>query len=376
MVQTAETEPIIGLEKDLSLPYLTPELKSDLTRSFTSEFVDPNSWVGIADLGVVKALSDGLRSGFPAEKVGEAQLNLLRVLHDVFGEKMVIVDAGDLRQGIEALMKRSLYQDPSSLAVTFDHMYVPQSPEINVTRIISKEGELLGQGPRPCCPPLEQQVREIHRQYSNVSSVTLVDDVLFSTSTAIRLIEQLRKEGFCVNTMIVGVAKESSIARLKEAKVFTQALVFARDPIIDIVDIRDLVPSVPLGGRVVGHRTENGFEPYSDQNGIYFRIPYLKPGGYPEEWATIPQNHVKGVSVAGWNTSRTIFAALETTLQKPIVLGDLTSATRSAGFPGPPPKHMNGNGLDPNYPLYEVLSHKLRKAMGIKPKGTVYSCPS
>jgi len=353
---------IQGLDKNAGLPYATLETDAtSLPRNFEPVRLDPQSWVGVADLEVTAVLSSSLGIKHPTASISAAQHEVLQKLYHTFHDTMVIVDANDIRRGIQTLKSHLIGDNPRIIPVTFDQIYAPVDPSINVTRIVGRNGEIIGQGPRPNHPPLAEQIESIRARFPKAEEVLLIDDVLFSGQTTGSVADAFANYNLPVRRIIIGVAKQDSIEYLKRRGIETLPLVIAPKP-IDIVDIKDLVGATPLSGRVFGRQNGDGAEPHLDGNGIAFRVPYTKPDGDPVTWATIPPASVREISVAGWGTSQTIFTALEQVLGKPIVLGDLSLVPHSTGFPGGPPKHMENNLLNPNFPIQAILYHKLQKA--------------
>lgn len=355
------TGAVAELPRDVQLPYVPFETNADnLIKSFQPVVLPEKQWVGVADLGIIRTLTDGLGIQLPADAVGRAQTELLRAVYAIYGNQLAIIDAADLHRGIERLIARIFANEPMTLVATMDSMLAPNIPAFHITRFVDRVGNSLGKGPRPGYPDLNEQIEQIVASHPQQKQAVLVDDVLFTAGSAIKIAEKFNHYGVQVTTLIVGVATQEGIDILKQRGISVLPLVIAPDP-IDVVDMRDFIGGAPLGGRVIGSDDGTGLQPLRDINGIGFRLPYTAPKGNPEEWAHIPPAEVIDFSAQAWEASDQVYEAIEQHLGREVTVFDLTRSTLPIGFPQPPPQRMRENSLEIKYPFRRVLSHNFKR---------------
>jgi hypothetical protein len=346
------------------------------------EYLPENSWIGVNDLQLVQHLSEDLNIPFPEKKVEEIGKELTLAVEEAFGrEHTVILSAQMLQERAARVLDRITDREKRPQIITLDPSMVSGDISLEMTRLIDpRKGNIIGEGNRPGTPYVEEQYDNAVKVAESTGNwnALLVDDVIFSGGTVEEIVEKLGDRGINVEGIIGGVVTEKGLQRLKKSNIPVTALFIAPNSTIDIVDFRDLVPSVPLGGRAVGHvNGRNRPEPLYDKNGIAFRAPYLgQPINRAEQWASIPKEYAADISIMGWAAALALHEELNYNRGKAITFGDLQKIKLSTGYPGTPPKRMENGALNPDIAVVEVLNHKLNKAKGISSSRTIFSSNS
>lgn len=117
---------------------------------------------------------------------------------------------------------------------------------------------------------------------TGIKSVALVDDVIFSGSFLIRVLELLKKKGIEVSAVYTGIAIGSGMEKIRSHGYSVECVRFFPE-VVDEICERDFFPGVPLSGRTLRGTQNVG-------------IPYILPFGLMGKWASVSEEYEDVVS--------------------------------------------------------------------------------
>jgi hypothetical protein len=215
----------------------------------------------------------------------------------------VVLDCG---REIKAEM-RSNIQKIGLPSISLDRVYFEGDFSLDVTRGVDNKLKNIGIMPRPGINTA-WQIQEIVE--SGVKEAVLVDDVLFSGKVAYSIIDMLKDFNIKIPMVCTGVAIQDGITLLEYGGIGVRCSRSYGCRVIDQVCERDFYPGVPYSGRTVRDAENVG-------------VPYIKPFGKPDEWASIPFKWQRGFSeLCLINTAR-LFKEIESESDKMIRIQDL-----------------------------------------------------
>ena len=157
--------------------------------------------------------------------------------------------------------------------VTLDQVYCPSDYSIELTRKVDSVGTDKGLFSRFDSPLFLRQLNYLKSK--EVTSICLVDDVIFSGVFIERLIKVLSFFGITVSTVCAGIGIQEGIDRISKNRKIKIDCAKVYDEVIDEVCERDFYLGVPYSGRsLIGNSNTS--------------LPYFLPYGNPREWASIP----------------------------------------------------------------------------------------
>lgn len=162
---------------------------------------------------------------------------------------------------------------------------------------------------------------DLQEQFSNVaqkikiidpsSDIVLADDVVFSGGTVRNIIGELRTRGINVKQVFASVALKDAIDLLKADNVEVVAD-HIYQTVLDEVCMRDFIVGAPGGGR-------NVVMP----DGKYTAVPYIKPFGQIEKWASIDGNAASRHSKSCLEASAQLWDGLKNADELPVKFSNL-----------------------------------------------------
>lgn len=191
--------------------------------------------------------------------------------------------------------------------ISLDRVYFESELNLEVARLVDKNGKDRGLGHRPGTPPLAQQIRKL--QMSGVREVVIVDDVVFTGALLERTIELLSRIRIRVPLICAGIGIAEGINRINGTKREIRC-VRTYEEVTDEVCERDFYPGVPLSGRLL----------IGDGN---IGIPYLLPFGKPGSWASIPSERTTDFSRFCLNQTISLFSEIERCSDRQVLCRDL-----------------------------------------------------
>lgn len=192
-------------------------------------------------------------------------------------------------------------------AISLDRVYFTSELNLEIARLVDKDGNDRGLGHRAGTPSLMQQIRKL--QTSGVREVVVVDDVIFTGALLESIIELLSRVDIRVPLVCAGIGIAEGINRINGTR-RKISCVRTYGEVIDEVCERDFYPGVPLSGRLL-------------VGGNNIGAPYLLPFGKPESWASIPSERVETFSRFCLHQAISLFDEVERCSGKPILCRDL-----------------------------------------------------
>ncbi len=212
-------------------------------------------------------------------KLSDQQTREIRTLEDEFlaefwryvpkNSKAVSIDAENLQKRLNALI--SAEELP---VVTLDDIYVREGNPcvvgaLSVTRLTDPQTkQIIGLGPRPGKPPLEEQIAELANQYK---SICLADIGAFEGPTLIKMIDALKEAGIKVPRAYLGVWGKQAVDAVNGA---VDAYVLKTFNFYEWIELRDFF----------------GIDGRKSPNGSF--MPFWVD---PQNWASIPNQNNSAV---------------------------------------------------------------------------------
>lgn len=213
-----------------------------------------------------------------------------------------LISEDEISRGLVALVVEGGLE-----VISLDRVYFESELNLEIARLVDKDGKDCGLGHRSGTPPLAQQIRKL--QMSGVREVMVVDDVVFTGALLERIIELLSRIRIRVPLICAGIGIAEGISRINGMKREIRC-VRTYEEVIDEVCERDFYPGVPLSGRLLVGDGNIGF-------------PYLLPFGKPESWASIPSEQATDFSQFCLHQTATLFDEIEHHSGRPILCRDL-----------------------------------------------------
>ena len=213
-----------------------------------------------------------------------------------------LVSEDEISQGIASLVAKS-----GLPTISLDRVYFQSELNLEITRLVDKEGNDRGLGNRAGAQPLSQQIKKL--QMSGLREVVIVDDVVFTGALLERIIDLLSRIKIRVPLICAGVGIADGIKRINDTKREVRC-VRTYVEVIDQVCERDFYPGVPLSGRLL----------IGDEN---IGIPYLLPFGNPGKWASIPKKWQKPFSRFCISQTIKLFRKVGRASQRKVCCSDL-----------------------------------------------------
>lgn len=203
---------------------------------------------------------------------------------------------------------------------------------IEINRIVNCKGDIIGLGPRPGSVTLEKQLNSISA-VANGNPVVLVEDGIFTGSTLLYLLSELRNRRVHVVAIAAGICFPKAIERLKGG--FDGELVIVQEverPYEWIPD-HDFLPFVPNCGRVFGGSFGNDMLPFYTHEGLSYCFPYIYPFGDPVKWASIPKERAYRFSVFCLQEAHKLFCRLNELNNRLLTPMDLLGSVPRVSMP-------------------------------------------
>lgn len=213
-----------------------------------------------------------------------------------------LVSEDEISLGLTKLVAES-----SLPTISLDRVYFESEQNLEIARLVDKEGNDHGLGHRAGTPSLTQQIKRL--QMSGVREVVVVDDVVFTGALLERITDLLSRIHIRVPLICAGIGIAEGINRINGTKREIRC-VRTYEEVIDEVCERDFYPGVPLSGRLLVGDDNIGF-------------PYLFPFGKPESWASIPSEQAIDFSRFCLHQTASLFDEIERYSGRPVLCRDL-----------------------------------------------------
>ncbi|MDO8599624.1 MAG: hypothetical protein Q7S02_05955 [bacterium] len=174
----------------------------------------------------------------------------------------------------------------------------------------------VGDGPRPKCPPLDEQVARIVQQLGAGREIAIVDDGCYTSGSLLRCAGRFTEAGLRVRCAIVGIRREAEHGQKFPFPVH-RILFYPPDRLLDWVDLRDFILGCSEGGRVVtgggnGHANAPGTPEYA--------VPYLDGFGDLMDCASIPPRSAVAFTERCLHLAADLYAAIGANSRRPVLM--------------------------------------------------------
>lgn len=190
--------------------------------------------------------------------------------------------------------------------ISLDRVYSSSNLMLDITRCVDSKKNDRGMSSRFGSEPIDQQIKQIKDR--GISEVVLVDDVIFTGSLIVKLIELLSVFQIHTSCVYAGIGIEQGMQKIK--KNVSVDCLFCYKTVIDQVCERDFYAGVPFSGRSLLNSKNVG-------------MPYFYPFGNPEKWASIPKKYTKEFSQFCMNQTIKLFEAVEKKSNRVVLCDDL-----------------------------------------------------
>ena len=192
---------------------------------------------------------------------------------------------------------------------------------LEINRIIDRQGKIIGRGPRPGYPVIDEQIEGI-AAITNGLPLILAEDGAFSGETMIYLLERFKRQRLSVNSIVIGFGFPEALASI--GSVFKGEIIVEHvDDFVDWMPDHDFMPFLPNCGRVLGIPWDDGALPLYTHNGASYSVPYILPFCPMSEWTRIPQKHCYDLSCFCVEQTRKLFEMLDKLNNRRLTIGEL-----------------------------------------------------
>jgi hypothetical protein len=194
-------------------------------------------------------------------------------------------------------LHRNLMQDSFTVSTCIEITTPMHGQTLDVNRLIDADGKLIGIGPRPGYPCIDEQIASIAASAQG-KPIVIVEDGAFTGNTIVYLLKRFERRGVNIAGIVLGLlfpkAKELIEANFHGELVVAEPIT---KEIMEWMPDHDFFPCIPNSGRVIGHKIGDEFYPVYSFNGFSFSVPYVQPFGPMDQWASISDQHL------GWEMS-------------------------------------------------------------------------
>lgn len=233
--------------------------------------------------------------------------------------------------------KKLEHEDALVVSTCADIANMAHGYTLEINRIVDFDGSVIGRGPRPSHPPIDEQVTAI-KVMSEGRPVILVEDGAFSGGTLSYIAKLFQEKRINLVTIVIGFIFPN--ARNELEKTFKGELVVAEEIDQDILDWmpdHDFFPFTPNCGRVcgisIGKNGKGEVVPLYDRHGFSYSIPYLSPYCDMGKWASIPVPQCYRFSLFCIHKSIELFEMLEQLNKKRIKVSEIVSPRLKISVP-------------------------------------------
>ncbi len=280
------------------------------------------------------------------QEIGEIEQELFLSIKSAFDGSNVKVETisfDDLCDEIACNVNKQKVADPNVVVLTTAPLLGLETGGncIEVNRLVDFFGEIISVGARPGHASVARQLAELHHKIHD-QSVVIVEDGSFTGKTLLSIIKILREHRAYVKAILLGVIFPEAEKAIRE--VFDGEISCCKklsNP-LDWMPSHDFFPFIPNSGRVVGIRINgsNGNSigypyPLYLPNHASLCIPYIRPYGKPNEWASIPcdMHKINAFSALCLMMIESIYKKMEALNGKEILLGDIIHSYPMTGIP-------------------------------------------
>lgn len=265
---------------------------------------------------------------------GRFHQRLHRVMHQALSGVIVeTIDMNQLRNEIWQQVEIRVTDHSKQVVLSTcpeiaDHHPKSEGLLLNINRLFSTSGEIIGYGPRPGFKPLQEQFESLVNKIAG-RFVVLIEDGAFTGGTMRFVIKELERRGVKVTTIVIGFCKNGSGDTVRNALNGELVIVHPISDLIDWIADHDLIPFMPNCGRVLGEETIKGLMPVQRGDGFSCAYPYILPFGKTDEWASLPSDHAQELSRLCLDTSIELFGRIS----KKMTIGEFLRSNPRVSMP-------------------------------------------
>lgn len=230
---------------------------------------------------VFKNWGDETGYQIPNKAFFDSQVDLFRKNVSVIFDNLVVVEEKTLSQYSQNRLEAAHQTGHPILSLDEVHSknnalvddYIP------LTRSINESFTSIGYRNRHTGESLDKTIGNIAQPYRG-QNVVLFDDVLFSGGSILEVIRQLSLHDVTVQSIFPVIAIKDGIINLQKQGIDVYPAI-AYDQVADEICFRDFCLGAPFSGRSL-----------QKSDGTLEGVPYSKPLGMPEIWASIPESFV------------------------------------------------------------------------------------
>lgn len=250
------------------------------------------------------------------------------------GVNVIGIKMEDLADDIlcEAIGKKKIYKDAIIVSSCTEIALPKKGYVLEINRLIDHHGKIIGLGPRPGYPSLDEQIRNFYEKIKR-QPIILMEDGTFSGGTISYILDKLEEYHFQVIALIIGFAFPESLKKIKD-KFKGDIIVIEQvnDP-IDWVPDHDLFLFTPNCGRIFGVSINGKAYPFYSYDGASYCVPYLVPFAPMSEWTSIPEENVNSLSLFCLQKTLELYRRLEKMNDRELVLRDLMGIVPRISIP-------------------------------------------
>lgn len=233
---------------------------------------------------------------------------------------------------MRAVTKKHLLQRGVVVSTCSEISRLRKGHTLEVNRIIDQDGKLLGIGPRPGFPPLDDQIQAIV-SIANGDPLILVEDGTFTGNTVLYILDKLKRHNLSVAAIVIGFAFPDAVKKIESH--FDGELIVVENPrtYIDWMPDHDFFPFIPNCGRVVGFQWRNQRFPLYSYNGASYSVPYLLTYCPFSEWTSINEKHAQDFTVFCAKAGLTLFERINKLNNRQITISDIMDIRPQISIP-------------------------------------------
>ncbi len=194
---------------------------------------------------------------------------------------------------------------------------------LDVNRVISSNGKIVGIGPRPGSPSIADQIKML-ASISENQSVILVEDGAFTGTTVSFILEELQRHKVEVAAVVIGFAFPGTVKKIQS--VFNGEVIIVEEIKADFIDWmpdHDFFLFAPNCGRVLGLKWNGQAVPFYGHRGESYAVPYLQGFCDMSAWTNIPAEHCGSFSLFCVQQSLAFWQHIEAINSADLRIGDL-----------------------------------------------------
>jgi len=221
-----------------------------------------------------------------------------------------------------ALNKKSLLQNAVVVSTCLELATPRRGYTLELNRIVDIDGNIIGIGPRPGFPSIDDQLTNI-AHIATGQPIVIVEDGSFTGNTLLYTIDAFRAKGLDVAAIVVGFIFQDARRKLENS--FNGELIVVEEmtDYLDWMPDHDFFPFTPNCGRVFGTKFGDDFLPFYTHNGASYAIPYLTTFCNMATWSGIPSDKANAFSLWCAQTTLEIYRAIDVLNGESVKIGDL-----------------------------------------------------